>query len=83
MCAVRLPNPNDRVRLTEGVPTLGLQRGDVGIVQSIWLTPSEFCEVEFDKPGESFAVRALVQAEHLEVVEVAAPVPTAATGGIP
>ena len=80
---MRLPNPNDRVRLTEGVPTLGLQCGDVGVVQSIWQTPTEFCEVEFDKPGEPFAVRALVQAEHLEMVEVAPPVPTAAPGGIP
>jgi len=80
---VRHPEPYDRVRLTEGVPTLGLRCGDVGVVQSIWRTPTEFCEVEFDKPGESFAVRALVQVEHLEVVEVAPPVSTAAAGGIP
>ena len=78
---MRHPEPNDRVRLTQGVPTFGLQCGDVGVVQSIWRTPTEFCEVEFEKPGESFAVRALVQAEHLEVVDVAPPA-SAAAGGI-
>lgn len=79
---MRHPEPNDQVRLTESVPQLGLEPGDVGVVQSIWRTPTEFCEVEFHKPGESFGVRGLVQAEHLEVVEVTPPVHTA-VGGIP
>ena len=81
---MRHPKPYDRVRLTEDVPTLDLHHGDVGVVQSIWRTPTEFCEVEFDRPGETFGVRALVQAEHLEVVDVVAPsVRMAAAGGIP
>jgi hypothetical protein len=80
---VRHPKPSDRVRLTEGVPTLGLQYGDVGVVQSIWRMPTDLCEVEFDRPGEAFAIRALVQAEHLAVVEVAPQVRTAAAGGTP
>ena len=77
---MRRPKSNARVRLIEGVPTLGLEDGDVGVVQSIWRTPIEFFEVQFDRPGEPFAVRALIQADHLEVVEVAPPAHTAAAG---
>ena len=61
----------DRVRLTHALPTLWLQCGDVGVVQSTWLSSPEFYEVEFHKEGESFAVRALVSAENLEVISVA------------
>lgn len=56
------------VRLKEGVPTLWLQRGDEGVVVSVWLSPGAFLyEVEFRRPGESPAVRTLLRAEQLEV----------------
>jgi hypothetical protein len=65
------PLPNDRVRWTKAVPTLWLARGDVGVVRSVWSSSPGFCEVEFEKSGESFGVRALIQGDELEVVEVA------------
>jgi hypothetical protein len=65
------PELHDQVRLTQALPTLWLQCGDVGMVLSIWLSSPEFYEVEFHKDGESFSVRALVSAENLEVVSVA------------
>ena len=65
------PALHDQVRLTQALPTLWLQSGDVGMVLSTWLSSPEFYEVEFYKDGESFSVRALVSAEILEVVSVA------------
>jgi hypothetical protein len=62
------PGLNDRVRLTEGIPNLWLDRGDIGVVASHWGSSPDFCEVEFQKNAGSFKVRALVQAEHLEVI---------------
>jgi hypothetical protein len=47
-------------------------QGEIGVVQSVWRSSPGFCEVEFRKQGESFAVRALIRAEHLEVLEAAA-----------
>ena len=64
------PSLNDRVRLTQSIPTLWLQRGDVGSIRSVWSSSPGFYEVEFHKPGEPCAVRALVEADHLEVIEV-------------
>ena len=52
------PSPNDRVRLTRSIPTLWLQRGDVGSIRSVWSSSPGFYEVEFHKAGESCAVRA-------------------------
>ncbi|MCC6681410.1 MAG: DUF4926 domain-containing protein [Phycisphaeraceae bacterium] len=58
------------VRLKEDVPTVELQRGDQGIVVSIWLSPGEFlCEVEFSNSGHSRPRRTLLRAGQLEVVE--------------
>jgi hypothetical protein len=65
------PSPNDRIRLTRPIPTLWLQRGDVGSIRSVWSAPPGFYEVEFVKAGESCAVRALVEADQMEVIEVA------------
>jgi hypothetical protein len=65
------PSPNDQVRLTRPIPTLWLQRGDVGSIRSVWSSSPGFYEVEFRKAGESCAVRALVEADQLEVIEVA------------
>jgi hypothetical protein len=64
------PSLNDRVRLTRSLPTLWLQRGDVGSIRSVWSSSPAFYEVEFRKAGESCAVRALVEADQLEVIDV-------------
>jgi hypothetical protein len=68
---------NMAVRLTHDVPELWLHRGDVGVVQSIWLSPADCYEVEFQKPGQC-RLRALLNAELLEVIEPASA--TATTG---
>ncbi len=58
------------VRLKEDVPPLALRQGDQGVVMSIWLSPGDFlCEVEFPKPSQDHAVRALLRAAQLEVIE--------------
>lgn len=58
------------VRLNEDVPAQSLRCGSEGVVVSIWLSPGNFFyEVEFPGSGESFAVRALLRAEQLEVVK--------------
>ena len=59
---------NEGVRLTHDLPTLWLNRGDMGVVRSIWMSPVDCYEVEFSKPGES-PVRTLLNAELLELVE--------------
>jgi hypothetical protein len=61
---------NKVVRLTCNVPTLWLSRGDVGVVQSVWMSPANWFEVEFSKSGQP-AVRALLAAHFFELVEVA------------
>ena len=43
---------NALVRLTHDVPTLWLNRGDVGVVRSTWLSPANYYEIEFRKPGQ-------------------------------
>jgi len=65
------PSLNDRVRLTRSIPTLWLDRGEVGSIRSVWSSSPRCYEVEFRKTGESCAVRALVEADQLEVNEVA------------
>ena len=59
---------NAVVRLTHDVPTLWLNRGDVGVVRSTWLSPANYYEVEFRKPGQC-PMRTLVRGELLELVE--------------
>jgi hypothetical protein len=59
---------NAVVRLTHDVPTLWLNRGDVGTVQSIWQSPVYRYEVEFSKPGQA-SVRALLGADLIELVQ--------------
>jgi hypothetical protein len=65
------PTLHDQVRLTHAIPTLWLQRGDVGVVESIWHSSSDYCEVEFHERGESLRVRALVAVDDLEVIGAA------------
>ena len=71
----------DRVRLTQAIPTLWLDCGDVGVVRSVWLSSPPYYEVEFRKPGELCATRALVRGEDLEVVKAEAEV--APLAGVP
>ena len=59
---------NAIVRLTRDVPTLWLNRGEVGVVRSTWLSPANYYEVEFRKPGQC-PIRALLGGELLELVE--------------
>jgi hypothetical protein len=61
---------NAAVRLTNDVPKRWLDRGDVGVVRSIWRSPTDCYEVEFHKPGQH-ALRALLDADLLELVEPA------------
>ncbi len=61
---------NATVRLLEDVPGLDLQRGDQGVVVSVWLSPGDFLyEVEFSISRRSPTVRTLLRAGQLEVVE--------------
>ena len=59
---------NAVVRLTHDVPTLWLNRGDVGTVQSIWQSPVYRYEIEFSKPGQA-SVRTLLGADLFELVQ--------------
>ena len=73
---MRSPHVDAVVRLTVDVPKLGLHCGDEGVVVSAWLSPGDFhFEVEFHKPAGASAVRALLRAEQLKVVESQPPKP--------
>ena len=61
---------NALVRLTHDVPTLWLNRGDVGMVRSTWLSPADYYEVEVRKPGQC-PMRALLGGQLFELVEPA------------
>jgi hypothetical protein len=63
------------VGLKEDDPTHQLRRGDRGVVVSVWLSSSFLCEVEFRKSAGSPAVRALLRAEQLEIVDSQPPEP--------
>jgi hypothetical protein len=56
------------VRLTRGEPTLWLERGEVGVIRSVWHFPDAYYEVEIRKPGDAFPVRALLPADQIEVI---------------
>ena len=59
------------VRLKEDDPSHSLQRGAKGVVVSVWLSSGGLlCEVEFSNSSKlSPAVRALLRAQQLEVLE--------------
>jgi hypothetical protein len=61
---------NAVVRLTHDVPTLWLSRGDVGVVRSVWMSPTDCYEVEFCKPGLP-SVRTLLDTGLFELIEPA------------
>jgi hypothetical protein len=56
----------ERVRLLQDLPDLGLHRGDTGVVCSTWFDPSTAFEVEFqpDPPGQR--VRALLMPNQIQ-----------------
>jgi hypothetical protein len=67
--AMRLPHVDDVVRLTQDIPNLNLQRGELGIVCATWFAPTEAYEVEFGPAGLDGQTRALLLAEQLQIEE--------------
>lgn len=67
--AMREPQIDDRVRLTQDLPELELSRGTVGVVRSTWFAPSVAYEVEFEPVGLGHCARALLLASQVEVEE--------------
>lgn len=60
-------HPDDRVRLRQHIPELGLSQGQVGIVCSTWFSPAVAYEVEFGlAPCGGSVVRALLLAGQVE-----------------
>jgi len=57
---------DERVRLMQDVPELGLHRGEIGLVCSTWFSPSTAYEVEFHHDSPEFGVRALLTADQLQ-----------------
>jgi hypothetical protein len=66
---MRSPHVDDLVRLTQDIPELSLNRGELGIVRSTWFAPSVAYEVEFHAKDTDFQTRALLLAEQVEVEE--------------
>ena len=66
---MRRPLIDDFVRLTQDIPELSLNRGQVGVVRSTWFAPSMAYEVEFHKIGNDYQTRALLMPEQVEVEE--------------
>jgi hypothetical protein len=64
---MRRPLIDDFVRLTQDIPELSLNRGQVGVVRSTWFAPSMAYEVEFHKIGNDYQTRALLMPEQVEV----------------
>lgn len=66
---MRHPQVDDFVRLTQDIPELSLNRGQVGVVRSTWFAPSIAYEVEFHPIGLDHQTRALLMAEQVAVEE--------------
>ncbi len=64
---MRMPHIDDFVRLTQDIPELELERGEIGVVRSMWCAPYMAFEVEFNPPGQSFRTRCLLAAEQVAV----------------
>mgnify|MGYP001555450313 CR=1 FL=1 len=64
---MRRPLVDDHVRLTQDVPDLALQRGQIGVVRSTWFAPAMAYEVEFDSPETTVQVRALLDEWQVQV----------------
>ena len=63
------PQVDDFVRLVQNVPHLALNRGEVGVVRSIWFAPAAAYEVEFHQIGHDYQTRALLRADQVEVAD--------------
>jgi hypothetical protein len=59
--------PEALVRLTRDIPNLFLGRGAVGTIKSTWC--SDAYEVEFQRDDHAGAIRALVFAEQIEIID--------------
>ncbi len=67
---MRAAHVDAMVRLKVDVPTLHLQRGEEGVVVSIWFSPGHsLYEVEFPKSGAPAPLRTLLRIGQLEFVE--------------
>lgn len=66
---MRKPEIDDYVRLTQDIPELALNRGQVGVVRSTWFAPTIAYEVEFHIAGMSAQTRALLLNEQVSVEE--------------
>lgn len=66
---MRQPHINDFVRLTQDVPELALNKGEVGVVRSTWFAPAVTYEVEFHQIGHDYQTRCLLKAEQLVIEE--------------
>jgi len=66
---MRKPQVDDYVRLTQDIPELALNRGQVGVVRSTWFHPAIAYEVEFHMVGMSSQTRALLLGDQVAVEE--------------
>lgn len=66
---MRKPHIDDYVRLTQDIPELALNRGQVGVVRSTWFAPTVAYEVEFHVVGMGVQTRALLLDEQVSVEE--------------
>ena len=51
---------DERVELMQDIPELGLRRGEIGLVCSMWFRPATAYEVEFRRKVSQCGVRALL-----------------------
>ena len=56
---------DQHVQLVLDVPRLGLHRGEVGLVCSIWFTPATAYEVEFEQKTSHCMTRALLMPDQI------------------
>ena len=66
---MRQPHINDFVRLTQDIPELSLNKGEVGVVRSTWFAPAVAYEVEFHQIGHDYQTRCLLCEEQVAVEE--------------
>lgn len=66
---MRSPHIDDFVRLTQDIPELALNKGEVGVVRSTWFAPSVAYEVEFHQIGHAYQTRCLLQEKQMQVEE--------------
>ena len=63
----------ERVKLTQDLPELGLHRGDTGVVCSKWFRPSTAFEVEFQPDIRGCSIRALVTRNQIQKEATSSP----------